>query len=381
MARGKGEGSISKRPDGTWWARITTGYDDFGNSKRKAFYGKTRKEVHDKMTAALNEMRLNKGRYVDPKKTTLADWLDEWLVTYKVKILRNTTIRMHHTHINKHIKPFFGNVTLEDLRAVMIQRFINHIAEKNYATRYRTIIINTLYQALEEAVKNDLLGKNPAKGLKIPSKVEAVKEKDILTQDEQARFVAEAKKHYQYGEAFLLMLATGIRIGETLALTWDDVDFENAEISITKGMQRSDKTGDLIKETAYKPGPPKTKSSIRTIPLLNSALELLKEKKVRDPPNERDQLFTSTVRDYPGTCQYRRVLKQVAQAAGIEKNITPHSLRHTFATRGLESGIELIVMQKLLGHSSLQMTSDIYTHVLPEKKHDSMSKLEEVIKL
>ena len=167
-----------------------------------------------------------------------------------------------------------------------------------------------------------------------------------------------------------------------MALTWDDVDFEKAEISITKALQRNIKIGDLVdKKGCIVIGPTKTKSSIRTIPLLKDALELLEKKKRWDPPNERNLLFTNAKNGLPYKEYYREILNQITQAAGIEKNITPHSLRHTFATRGLESGIELIVMQKILGHCNLKMTADIYTHVLPEKKHDSISKLEEVIKL
>ena len=383
MARGRGEGSISKRPDGTWCARVSTGYDDDGNLKRKAFYGKSRKEVHDKMTAALNEMRLNKGRYVDPKKTTLADWLDVWLKEYKAKSLRNASLRLCYDCVNIHIKPFFGAVTLDGLKSLAVQRFSNALHEKGYSLSYRKQIVSKLRQALNVAIDNDLIVKNPAKGVVIHEGEPEVTEKDILTPEEQVRFVEEARKYNQYGEAFLLMLATGMRIGEVLALTWNDVDFEKGEISVTKGLQRNVKIGDLVPEpeNPLELGPTKTRTSVRTVPLLKDALELLKNKKRWDVPNEKNLLFISKTGGLPRAEYYREIFKLIVHGAGIEKNITPHSLRHTFATRGLESGIELIVMQKILGHSNLKMTADIYTHVLPEKKHDSMTKLEEVIKL
>ena len=167
-----------------------------------------------------------------------------------------------------------------------------------------------------------------------------------------------------------------------MALTRDNVDFEKAEVAITKALQRNVRIGGLVdKRGGLEIGPTKTETSMRTIPLMKGALELLEKKRKWDPPNERNLLFTSAKGGLPYKEYYREVLRRITQAAGIEKNITPHSLRHTFATRGLESGVELIVMQKLLGHSSLKMTADLYTHVLPEKKRDSMTKLEEAIKL
>ena len=272
MARGRGEGSISKRPDGRWCARISTGYDDEGNLKRKAFYGKTRKEVHDKMTAALNEMSMNKGRYVDPKKTTLADWLDEWLEVYKSKNLRNGTFHLYYRCIETRIKPFFGKITLYELKPIMIQKFVNHLFDKRYSQTYLKGICIVLHQALEQAVKDDLISKNPAALVKMPKKTDNIR-REVLTPEEQACFIEEAQKYNQYGEVFLLMLATGMRIGEVLALTWDDVDFENAEISITKCATRLRKAGDLATEIKTIAGTPKTKSSMRTIPILNSAMK------------------------------------------------------------------------------------------------------------
>ena len=379
MARGKGEGTISKRPDGTWWARVTTGWDDEGNQKRKAFYGKTRKEVHDKMTAALNEMSMNKGRYVDPKKTTLADWLDEWLEVYKKENVRDSTYGNYHDFIRVHIKPFFKNVMLSDIKPIAVQKFANHLSAKGGSPARHNIVLQTLKQALDQAVKNDMISKNPAKDIKIPPRSSKLRE--VLTPDEQERFIAHAKYYGQYGEAFLIMLATGIRIGEVLALTWADVDFDNAEINVSKTLSRTFKHDkDVITKEVL--GPPKTKSSTRKIPLFNGAIELLKFKKYRDKPKtENCQLFTSPKNEHPTPITYNAKLKLILRAAGIDKIISSHCLRHTFATKGLESGMELIVMQKILGHGSLKMTADLYTHVLPEKKHDSMSKLEEVIKL
>jgi len=121
--RGNGEGSISKRPDGTWWARITIGVDKNGKQKRKAFYGKTRQEVQKKMTSALNDINLN--IYTEPSKLTLEMWLNTWLNEYALNSIKQSTRVSYETFISKHINPIIGKIKLQNLRPDIIQKFYN----------------------------------------------------------------------------------------------------------------------------------------------------------------------------------------------------------------------------------------------------------------
>ena len=123
--RGQGEGSISKRPDGTWWARITVGKTPDGKQKRKAFYGKTRKEVQEKLTAALND--INNNTYIEPSKMTLASWMDIWLKEYKSTVKPSTFI-MRHSANQKYISMILGQYKLKDLRRDHIQTFVNDLS-------------------------------------------------------------------------------------------------------------------------------------------------------------------------------------------------------------------------------------------------------------
>ena len=119
--RGQGEGSISKRPDGTWWARITVGKTPDGKQKRKAFYGKTRKEVQEKLTAALND--INNNTYIEPSKITVEQWMYIWLRDYKKNSVKPKTYAAYEAHIRNHIAPDLGGYKLASLRNDMVQRF------------------------------------------------------------------------------------------------------------------------------------------------------------------------------------------------------------------------------------------------------------------
>ena len=376
--RGQGEGTISQRPDGTWWARISLGKDENGKQRRKAFYGKTRKEVQQKLTAALNEV--NQGSYVEPSKMTVAQWMDYWLEEYKRHSLKPSTYSDYFFRAKCHIKPKLGPIRLKDLRKDMVQRFVNELLADGKKPSTITKTYQVFNGALREAVNSDLINKNPATGVKPPR--DEKQERRILTQEEQPRFV-ETAKLYDQGQAFILMLGTGLRLGELLALTWEDVSFENAEIRVNKTQAEFiDPYGETAKK-CIRIGTPKTESSYRTIPLLPQLVDMLREhlEKQRMDAKEMGSAYTNNNLVFCTRFgnnilghDMRKKLKFINQKAGIE-GIHPHSLRHTFATRGLENGIPLKVMQELLGHAQLSMTADLYTHVLPETKQSEIQKL------
>lgn len=129
--RGQGEGTISKREDGTWWARISLGVDENGKRKRKAFYGKTRKEVQEKLTTALNDV--NNDSYVEPSKMTVSQWMDIWLKEYNKPCVKPSSYLRHHSITENHIKPMLGNYKIKDLRNDTVQKFINELNGKGLA--------------------------------------------------------------------------------------------------------------------------------------------------------------------------------------------------------------------------------------------------------
>lgn len=378
MARGKGEGTITKLKNGTYCGRITVGYDENGKQKRKAFYAKTRREVQERMDAA--KVELQKGTYIELSNITLSEWVDVWLEEYKRRTVKPSTYSKMHQYFNRYIKPAFGKYKLRDLREEMVQKFINDLTDKGLSTSTITHNHSYLYGALKQAVKNELLVKNVADGINLPQKVK--KENRVLTQEEQARFVEVARETLT-GRAFILALYTGLRIGELLALTWDDVDFDNGILSVNKTLveyrePKPDGSGYIVRRMV---GSPKTASSKRDIPVLASVLNMLKEEKENAVPNSYNLIYASAEGGYIATATARTRFIAILMKANIAniKQLHIHSLRHTFATLGLENGIELKVMQELLGHATISMTADMYTHVLPDKKKSAIEKLNESI--
>ena len=395
--RGAGEGTIRLRADGRWEALISLGRDEEGKPIRKSFYGKTRKEAYDKMIEYQNEHNINPANKIFQKKIkdsnmTLGEWLEIWLEEYKKPMVRGSTYVSLSSISKTHIIPNLGDILLKDLKPIIIQRFLNTLptTQKRAKEVYKVIKM-----VLKQAVKEKLISENPAEDVNVP-KAEEKKERQVLTPEEQERFI-EVAKQVIYGEVLILILGTGLRIGEALALTWEDIDLENGTLSVNKTISMGDFSKQFNKHT-FVINPPKTKSSYRTIPLMPSLIDMLKrlKKELEERRyfygkgfNELNLVFyTGNTNNSQGThgkilspsTLRANTLKKIKKITGFI-DITPHTLRHTFATRGLENGIELRVMQDLLGHSSLQMTADLYTHVLPDKKQESIMKLADTIKL
>ena len=268
--RGQGEGSISKRPDGTWWARITVGKTPDGKQKRKAFYGKTRKEVQEKLTAALND--INNNTYIEPSKITVEQWMYIWLRDYKKNSVKPKTYAAYEAHIRNHIAPDLGGYKLASLRNDMVQRFVNNLADKELKSITIERIVGTLKTGLIQAVDNDLIAKNPASRIKMPIKQERTPR--VLTVEEQEIFIEVSKEH-RNGEIFILILGTGLRIGEALALTWNDIDFEKHILSVNRTQIEycEHVNGETIYHRDY--STPKTKAGKRTVPLIPTLVDIL----------------------------------------------------------------------------------------------------------
>jgi len=376
--RGQNEGSISKRPDGSWWARITVGKDQNGKQKRKAFYGKTRREVSAKMAAALSE--LNHGSFVESSKITVNEWLDIWLTTYKPHSVKQTTLQIYGSRVENHIRPYIGYMKIQDIRRETVQGMINELSKKYAAETVKGVYI-TLHSAFEEARKNNLIHINCVTGLVLPKAGKS--RARAFTVEEQRRFVDAAKKSYA-GDIFLLDLGTGLRIGELISLTWNDIDLDNGVLRVNHTLNII-RSGDENKKWIRSFGTPKTASSVRSIPLMPVMSELLKsikkkqdERKQNGVYEDNNLVFATRSGKLLDPRNMQRAFQIVLKSAGLS-GFHIHCLRHTFATRGLEQGIELRVLQELLGHATIKITADLYTHVLPDMKKDSIMKLKDTI--
>lgn len=379
--RGQGEGTISKRPDGTWWARITVGRDAQGKQKRKAFYGKTRKEVQEKLTAALNE--INAGTYIEPSKMKIGQWMDVWLKEYTMNSVQPSTYARNEHIIRKYIKPIIGECILKDLRHDMVQRYINNLNSEGVSSGQIQRAYNLLKNACEQAVINEMIPKNPVLRTKYPK--HKVSEARVLTREEQEKLVKVAPL-YPDGNIFIFMLFTGLRVGEALALTWDDIDFDNKTAEVNKSQTRYKRIDGKV-VYALGVSKPKTETSNRKVPLIPKLVDMLEKLKTEnenkkllfgDDYNSENIVFCNAEGKMSHSSNIRRRLQTITKQLGIE-GVHPHTMRHTFATRGAEQGIDIKVMQTLLGHSEINTTANIYTHVLEEQKALNISKLEPLL--
>ena len=382
--RGNGEGSVCRRPDGRWQGSITIGRDDRGRLIRKYFYGKTRKETSEKLNRAIEELRDN--RFINKSDNpTVEQWCHEWLWSYKRNSVKQKTFDQYETILRTHIIPDIGDIRLADLKTMHIQRIINKMYDSGLSHRTIEVMKIVIHAALKQAQRNKLVSENVCENVVLPRK--QPKHIRVLNEDEQTKLIAALKDNY-IGRGLLFALYTGMRRGEVLALKWSDYDKNEKTISITKALSRVRTYNKNGNKTMLTVTTPKTDTSIRTVPLIDKAVELLAEHKrkqkrymelVGDYYTDNDLIFSSSRGDYLDPGNFNRKLNKTVKKIGIPR-ISPHVLRHSFATRGLEAEVSLKAMQELLGHSSITVTGDIYTHILKEQKRKEISKLNDVFK-
>ena len=384
--RGQGEGTISKRPDGSWWGRITIGVDKDGKQKRKAFYGKTRADVQKKITAALND--INMGSYVNTPNVTLGSWLDTWFNEYAANSVKHSTKVSYDGIINKHIKPHLGRMKLTDIRPDNIQKFYNDKLENGRVDGEgglspKTIknIHNMLHKALQQALENGLINKNPSDFVSTPKITK--KEMRVLSPEEHLKIV-EASYGDKFGLIVRLGLETGMRLGELAALQWQDVDFADCSLSVNRNLNRLKNYDANIKsKTVIVLGEPKTKNSKRSIPLSDKMLNEFKDVQLKQAEakqtwaegyKEQGFIFASEFGDCIEPRTFQDAFKRILKDADI-KDANFHALRHTFATRALEAGIPAKIVSEILGHSSVNITLDLYSHVSLDTKREAIKRI------
>lgn len=377
--RKNGTGTVRLRKDGRWEGRIVIGYNEKGNPKTKNVLAPTKEKCIEKLKALQVELAINleqNNKNIKPEML-FKDWIDFWYKTYSKPKLRPTTQEGYENSIYKHIIPQLGNIPLNKLTQNDFQLFyaqlknngrLKDIEKSGNGLSDRMIrachaICRT---ALEKAVKENLIKQNPTEGCKLPPKKS--KEMQILTTEEMQRFLIQAKEEDFYEHA-ILELSTGLRRGEFCALQWDDLNFTTGELQIKRQVNRVN--GELrISE-------PKTKSSIRTLILPSSVLNVLAEYK----KNVNSKwIFPSKVKDDSplDPNSLRKKMQRILSHADC-KVVRFHDLRHTFATTALEHGMDVKTLSSIIGHVSSATTLDIYSHVTDSMQLQAANKIEKGI--
>jgi integrase len=342
-----------------------------GKRKRIVRYVEGRKSDAEELLIKL-QVDYKEGNYVEPSKITVAEWIETWLNTYKKMDLRQNTWEIYKINFETHIKPAFGAMYLQQLRPEHIQEFYQEKLEEGKSPATIHKLHDIIRGSLKQAVKNKVIIYNPAEVVILPKRNK--KEISILEKEQRDKFIKILEED-RLGVAFLTLLMTGIRRGELLALTWEDIDFQKKTISITKGLVYSTEKGLIIRS-------PKTEKSKRTIPISDTLLQYLRRHQTRmleeGNYSKNKPIFCTSNGTYIHPRNLNRKYYELRKKAGIEK-VNLHALRHTFATMLLEAGVNLKVVQELLGHTRISTTADIYSHVAPEIKREAVEKLENIL--
>ncbi|SOC39074.1 site-specific integrase [Ureibacillus acetophenoni] len=369
-----------------WLFIIDTGIDpETGKrqqAKRRGF--KTKKEAQQ---AALElEQQLANGISLNHNKLTYQDVYEEWFSTH-VKTIKISTQKSIESKFSKHILPRFGQLKLRDITKTYCQKVINDIAETINSVNDIKIQAN---QVFKYALKMDIIQKNPMEHVSIPRQqsefITEENEKDARNywkKEEIRNFLTLTKQELSFRDYvfFHLAIYTGARKGEILALTWDDIDFKSGSIRFSKTLFHN--KGQFIFQTS------KTKESRRLISLDDKTLSLLKKWRLK----QKEWVMAKGIKsDYKELIFNREDGSPIRLAYPNEKldiviknhnlhRITIHGLRHTHASLLFEAGASIKEVQERLGHSDIQMTMNIYTHVTDTLKEQTAQKFQKYIEL
>lgn len=385
-ARAKKEGNIRLRADGRYEVRVTVDYDPIsGKQKRVSKYASTQEEA----VRILNQMSYIYDTAPNQfTRITLGDWLDLCLDVYMKSTLKQSTYLSYESYIRVHLKPSLGNMALQDITPRTLQLFYNYKSEVEGLSPKTIVNLNLfLHRALDFAVAEGYIGSNPTSSVNLPrgDRPQIM----ILTRDEQVQLI-QGSRHHRYGVFVRLALFTGMRLGEMLGLKWEDVDFQGRRLYVRRTLNRLNKmkkpvdpgesTTEIVIQT------PKSQNSVRSIPLIPQVLQDLQswgrvQQADRLAAGEAycnsGFLVTNPFGGYVEPRTFKKYYDQILQISGL-RHFTFHALRHTFASRAMEQGMDAKTLSVILGHASVSFTLDTYAHVLDSHKQEGMMLMEDL---
>ena len=360
---------ISQRKDGYYVGRFT------GHNGRKQKIFAKLQECKKWVADSIYE---DKHRLKNTNcEITLDEWYQEWITITK-KTIRSTTFASYEITYIQYIKPYIGEKQIHDISAFDCQKVLNAMGDNGYKSSSILKTKSVLKLMLESAVDNELILKNPCTK-KVKSNVGISSDpRNALTLDEQKRLL-EIVNETNYANQYRFILQTGIRAGELIALQWSDVDFKNNILNVRRTAHYRAHPGE------WDFGDPKTDDGKRTIPLTQEAVSILQKQKIINKKYNTDIRFHDFVflskKGTPILNQsYDVILTRLCKKYNLPR-ISLHILRHTFATRCIEAGMQPKTLQKILGHSNISITMNLYVHVMEDQKQKEIKAIEQMLLL
>ena len=354
--RAKGTGSVYTRKDGTVIGQYEI--DTPSGKKRKYIRGKDKKDVASKLAKAIADR--DSGLVFDSDNLTVSEYLSRWLSSIK-GTMRVGSWKQYEMVVRVHVNPALGTLKLEKLTALHVQSLYRQKLDSGVSPRRVLYVHVTLHRALKQAVKWLLIPRNVTDAVERPRPT--TREIEPLD-EEQVRRLLEAARGNRLEALYVLAVTTGLRQGEILGLQWKDIDFGRGILGVNRTI-----FGGVVNL-------PKTKKSRRGIRLSKTALSKLSEHKSRQ--NGSEWVFcTRSGKPIDCTNLTKQSWKPLLKKAGLPHKRF-HDLRHTCATLLLTKGVHPKVVQELLGHSSISVTLDTYSHVLPNMQEKAMRAMDDV---
>lgn len=372
--RGKGEGSITQLSDGRWQARLS--YWDGGRRKWKAYYGRTRTEARQKLTAAL--AALQQGQRPVSERQTVGQFLERWLRDVAQPSLRPRTFTRYRELVQLHTIPALGRRPLARLSPEDLQALYRRKLEEGLAPRTVGHLHRVLHRALQDALRWGLVARNVCAAVR-PPKV-PTRELRVLGPEDARRLLAAAAGD-PFEALYVLALTAGLRQGELLGLKWADVDLDAGRLQVRRTLQR-------VRFGGWIEAEPKSRTSRRSVVLTPLAVEALRRHRARQLAQrlqagqaweDHDLVFTNALgRPIEPQNLLRRSYWPLLERAGLPR-MRFHDLRHSAATLLLAQGVHPKVVQEMLGHASISLTLDTYSHVLPNLQVEAAERMQQLL--
>lgn len=388
MAKNKrehGQGTIYLRKDGRWYGAVQNGYNENGKPKMITVYGKTEAETKRKLKEKIKLINSNGLILQDStiKNITVEEYCTNWLKNVKINKLKPSSYDRKEMTLSNQVYPAIGMLQLSQLTIDDVQKMVNELKNRlSYST------IKKAYEAINECCKYAIvrgdLQKNPCVGVSLPTNLKrqdgdikfyTEEQIEVLLKQSTIKY-SNGRNKYRLGYGIQFLLYTGLRIGEALALTWNDIDFQNKTVKVSKNLKQV-KNRDNDNQGKYKviiQDSTKTSSGSRIVPLNNKAIEALNY--IKEITGQFKYVFSTETGNNVSGRTYDTMFRKIQENCKFKEIYGVHTLRHTFASLLFKKGVDVKTVSEILGHKDVSVTYNTYIHLIQEQKMNAINLLD-----